>query len=298
MEYGRLLKEFEDHLRVVRRLSPLTVYTYMSECRGFVAFLEENSVGIDVASHIHLIEYLADRQERDGIEPRTMAKVISCISGLFNFLVTEGKRPDNPLKLIDMPRLGRALPSVYTTEEVDRLLSSIDIATPYGLRDRALFELVYSCGLRISEVVDIQINRVYLDQDLMRVRGKGNKERYLPLGEEAKYWLEKYLCEGRVKLLKHNRQGETHLFLNSRGTGISRKGIWKRFSHIVERAGLSSSKVHALRHSFATHLLKGGADLRSVQELLGHADISTTQIYTHLDREDLRSYHREFHPRG
>ncbi|MBN1686546.1 MAG: tyrosine recombinase XerD [Spirochaetales bacterium] len=293
-----LLSEFEDHLRVGKRLSPLTVDTYMRECRSFASYLEENEVGIDEASQIHLIDYLAERQERDGIERRTMAKVISSISGFFKFLVLEGKRADNPMELIDMPRLGRALPAVYTIDEVDELLSSIDISNPYGLRDRALFELVYSCGLRISEVADLQINRVYTDQDLILVRGKGDKERYLPLGEEAKYWLQKYLSEGRERLLKQKRRGETHLFLNSRGTGISRKGIWKRFHGIVEKAKFPSSKVHALRHSFATHLLKGGADLRSVQELLGHADISTTQIYTHLDKEDLRSYHREFHPRG
>ena len=290
--------EFEDHLRIEKRLSALTVETYMRECREFAAFLEARKVSIDMATQVVVIEYLADRQERVGIDRRTMAKVMSGISGLFKYLILEGIRNDNPLELVDMPRLGRALPTVFTIEEIDRLLSSIDVANPYGLRDRALFELVYSCGLRVSEAVDLETQRVYPDQDLIRVRGKGDKERYLPLGEEAKHWLSKYLLEGRPKLIKSGRRGETHLFLNSRGTGISRKGIWKRYSAIVERAGLPSSKVHTLRHSFATHLLKGGADLRSVQELLGHADISTTQVYTHLDNEDLRSYHKEFHPRG
>jgi integrase/recombinase XerD len=292
------MDEYEDYLRIEKRLSSLTVETYMRECREFAMFLEVKEVAIDIATQAVVIEYLADRQERVGIDRRTMAKVMSGISGLFKYLILEGMRSDNPLKLVDMPRLGRALPTVYTIEEIDLLLSSIDVSNAYGLRDRALFELVYSCGLRVSEAVDLETQRVYLDQDLIRVRGKGDKERYLPLGEEAKHWLSVYLLEGRPKLLKSGRQGETHLFLNSRGTGISRKGIWKRYSGIVERTGLQSSKVHTLRHSFATHLLKGGADLRSVQELLGHADISTTQVYTHLDSDDLRSYHKEFHPRG
>jgi len=298
VKHGRLLGDFEDHLRIGRRLSPLTVDTYMRECRSFAGYLEEKDIKIEAVSQEHLIDYLAGRQQEDGIERRTMAKIISSLSGLFKYLVLEGKRADNPLELLDMPRLGRALPSVYSIEEVDELLSSIDIKDAFGLRDRALFELIYSCGLPISAVVDLDISRVCLDQDLIRGRGKGNKERYLPLGEEAKYWLLKYVLEGRGKLLKSANPGEKHLFLNRRGTGISRKGIWKRFNGIVENAGFASSKVHALRHSFATHLLKGGADLRSVQELLGHADISTTQIYTHLDKEDLRAYHREFHPRG
>lgn len=298
MKYAKFLLQFEDYLRIEKRLSPLTVETYMRECREFVAFIEEKRIDINMATHVVVIEYLAERQERVGIDRRTMAKIMSGISGLFKYLVLEGVRGDNPLEMVDMPRLGRALPSVYTIEEIDLLLSSIDISSPHGLRDRALFELVYSCGLRISEAVDLETQRVYLDQDLIRVRGKGDKERYLPLGEEAKHWLTEYLLVARPKLVKSGRRNESHLFLNSRGTGISRKGIWKRFSAIVERAGLPSSKVHTLRHSFATHLLKGGADLRSVQELLGHADISTTQIYTHLDNEDLRSYHKEFHPRG
>ena len=290
--------DFEDYLRIEKRLSPLTVETYMRECRAFAAFLEERQAAVNMVTQALVIEYLADKQERAGIDRRTMAKVMSGISGLFKYLVLEGERSDNPLETIDMPSLGRALPSVYTIEEIDHLLSSIDISNQYGLRDRALFELVYSCGLRISEAADLETQRVYLDQDLIRVRGKGDKERYLPLGEEAKHWLSKYMLEGRPKLIKNGRRGETRLFLNSRGSGISRKGIWKRYSAIAGKAGLSSSKVHTLRHSFATHLLKGGADLRSVQELLGHADISTTQIYTHLDKEDLRSYHKEFHPRG
>jgi integrase/recombinase XerD len=298
VKYGTLLYEFEDHLRIGRRLAPLTVETYLRECNDFAAFLEENDISLESVTQGNLIEYLAGRQERDGIERRTMAKIISCISGLFKYLIAEGKRKDNPVELIDMPRLGRALPSVYTLEEVDRLLAAVNLQTPYGLRDRALFELVYSCGLRVSEVVDLETSRVYPDQDLIRVRGKGGKERYLPLGGEAKYWLLKYLVEARGKLIKNNGRGEAHLFLNSRGTGISRKGIWKRFHETAQRAGLPTSKVHALRHSFATHLLTGGANLRSVQQLLGHADISTTQIYTHLEKEDLRAYHREFHPRG
>ncbi len=295
MKNSLTIKSFEEYLRVEKRLAALTVDTYVRECHSFAGCLGE--VFLEEATAGHVIDYLADRQEREGIDRRTLAKVMSSLSALFKFLVLEGCREDNPFEVIDMPRLVRNLPSVYSLEEITAIFGAIDISTPYGLRDRALFELVYSCGLRISEAVDLAVNGFFPEQALVLVCGKGEKERYVPVGEEALYWLARYIGEARTKLRKRGRLSDNHLFLNNHGTGISRKGIWKRFSEIVERAGLPSSKVHSLRHSFATHLLRGGADLRVVQELLGHTDISTTQIYTHLDREDLRKSHEEFHPR-
>ncbi|MEW5813881.1 MAG: tyrosine-type recombinase/integrase, partial [Spirochaetota bacterium] len=205
-------------------------------------------------------------------------------------------REDNPVLRIDMPRLKRKIPAVLSREEVDCFLNVIDTTDMLGLRDRALFELIYSCGLRVSETVELRLGQLYLGERILRVVGKGDRERLVPIGEISIYWLKKYLEEVRPRLRKGVNRIDT-VFISSRGTGISRKGIWKRFKEIARKAGLAG-KVHTLRHSFATHLLKGGADLRAVQELLGHADISTTQIYTHLEKEDLKSYHRLYHPRG
>jgi integrase/recombinase XerD len=292
---SRTIRDFEEYLRVEKRLAKLSVDTYLRECRNFADYLGD--VLVEEATAAHVIEYLGGRQASEGIDRRTLAKVMSGLSALFKYLVLEGARADNPFELIDMPKLVKTLPSVYTVEEITEIFSSIDISSPFGLRDRAMFELVYSCGLRVSEAADLEVNGFFPEQALVLVCGKGEKERYVPVGEEGLYWVARYMQEARPKLRKSGRLSDNHLFLNNRGTGISRKGIWKRFHEIIERAGLPSSKVHSLRHSFATHLLRGGADLRVVQELLGHTDISTTQIYTHLDREDLRKLHEEFHPR-
>ena len=293
---NRFISGFEDYLRVEKRLAPLTIETYMHECMLYDTYLSANDVSVDKASVSDIINFIAERQESESIDRTTIAKSISSLSAYHRYLIDEDVRTDNPVQLVDMPKLIRSLPTVFSEEEVDRLLSVIDTTNPYGLRDRAVFELIYSCGLRISEAADITVGQIYLDEKIARVRGKGGKERYVPLGEEAIRWLCAYLNEGRIKLLKHGNEG--HLFINNRGSGISRKGIWKRFKAIAEKAGLHSTKVHALRHSFATHLLKGGADLRVVQELLGHSDIGTTQIYTHLDIEDLKKSHKDYHPRG
>jgi integrase/recombinase XerD len=179
---------------------------------------------------------------------------------------------------------------------VDKLLDTIDTRTPVGVRDRALFEVIYSCGLRISEAVDLTMERLYLREGLIRVIGKGGKDRLVPAGDAAVRWLNSYIADARPKLTKAGKT-DSAVFLNHLGTRLSRKGMWKRFRDLCAQAGIEA-KVHTLRHSYATHLLNGGADLRAVQELLGHSDISTTQIYTHIDRDDLRTYHAEFHPKA
>ena len=183
---------------------------------------------------------------------------------------------------------------MFSSEEVDTLLDAIDMSTPLGIRDRALFELIYSCGLRVSEAVNMTLDQMFIKQGLIKIKGKGSKERIVPIGDQAIYWLNQYTNNARPALLKKR---VSFVFLNRWGKRLSRKGMWKRFKAIVEQAGLKG-KIHTLRHSFATHLLKGGADLRAVQELLGHADIGTTQVYTHLDKEDLKKYHEMYHPRA
>jgi integrase/recombinase XerD len=294
MALDRLLSEYEDYLAAGLRLSRQTVATYARDCRSFAAWLVSRDYALESVTAAEVIEYLIMRQTEEGIDQRTIAKIISALRSFFHYLNNEGVRPDNPATMIELPRTANRIPGVLNVEEVERLLGAIATDDVLGIRDRALFELIYSCGLRISEAVELTVDRVYLAERLIRVSGKGEKERLVPMGEHARIWIERYLSQSRSLLA---RKPINALFLNHRGERLSRKGIWKRFRDVAARAGVDA-KVHTLRHSFATHLLEGGADLRAVQELLGHADISTTQIYTHIDKEELQTYHADYHPRG
>ncbi len=290
-----LVKQYEDYLLVELRLAPSTVETYSRECRCFLYSLEEEQLSAETVQSVHIVNYLTSRQ-LEQTDQRTLAKTVSSIRSFCRFLVEEEIRADNPASFVDSPKISRAIPEVLSREEVDALMDSIASDTPIGVRDRTLFELIYSCGLRISEAVELDCSQVFTNERIIRVRGKGNKDRLVPLGDVSVQWIRKYLHEVRPRLQEGHRKTD-RFFLSQRGAGISRKGIWKRFKLIQQKTGITG-KVHTLRHSFATHLLQGGADLRAVQELLGHADISTTQIYTHLDTEDLKQYHGRYHPRG
>lgn len=288
------LSLFEEYLRVEIRLSANSVETYLSECRLFADYLELLGHSFLTVDSRDVIEYFVHRQ-LTGASQRTIAKSISSLRSLFKFLIVEKHRNDNPMEWIESPRVGRSIPRVFSLEEIDLFLNTIDTESSLGVRDRAMFELIYSCGLRVSEVVELTLDRVYLNESLVRIVGKGNRERLVPMGEEVKYWLKLYLKEARLKLLKHKKLQS--LFLNHLGNKLTRKGIWLRFKETARTAGIDG-KVHTLRHSFATHLLQGGANLRSVQELLGHSNISTTQIYTHIGKKELQRYHETYHPRG
>ena len=291
-----LAREYEGYLRYELRLADSTAETYAAEARRFGLWLDET--GLDAASvkGVDLESYVAGRNGSDPLSARTISRIFSSLRSFFGFMRTAGYRKDDPSKDVERPRIGKHLPEVLELSEVERFLESIDLDSSYGLRDRTLFELIYSCGLRVSEAVNLDLSQIFLKEGLIRIRGKGDKERLVPLGDEAELWLRTYLREGRPLLLKGPSESD-RVFLNNRGEGLSRKGMWKRFKGIASRASVEG-KIHTLRHSFATHLLKGGADLRSVQELLGHADISTTQIYTHLNKDDLERSHKAYHPRG
>lgn len=267
--------------------------TYRQECRSFERFCADHGNSIASAQAADIIDYLIKRQ-REGVDARTVAKSVSALRALYRFLQAEGQATSNPAAVIEPPRPQRRLPKVHSAADVDRLLDVVDTKLPAGLRDRALFELIYSCGLRVSEAVAMQVTSLHLDQGYVTVEGKGGRHRLVPLMGAALDWIERYLRDGRPALARTG--GEAALFLNRMGRRLTRAGMWKRFQDAAARAGISG-KLHTLRHSFATHLLAGGADLRSVQELLGHVDISTTQIYTHLDDADLRETHRRHHPR-
>ena len=299
MDVDRILSDYTDYLRIDLRLSANTVDAYKRGCGDFLNYINDSTETLASISASDITGYISDRQTADPddvLSSRTISRILSSLRSFFNYLVIEKIREDNPAKSVDMPKLDRKLPDVLSIEDIDKFLSLIDIEQPAGLRDRALFELIYSCGLRVSEAVTLSFGSVFLKEGLIRVRGKGEKDRFVPLGGEVTYWMERYIEEGRPAMVK-KADTKGMLFLNYRGQPLSRKGMWKRFRQIAARAGVDA-KIHTLRHSFATHLLQGGADLRSVQELLGHTDISTTQIYTHLSRDDLKNSHRQYHPRG
>jgi len=285
---------FRAFLLLVRKRSALTAEAYLRELNFLEAFLAGQGKDPLTATGEDLLSFLVWRHGK-GLSRTTMARLVASIHSLYKFMKLEGLRGDDPSLLIRTPRQERTLPDVLQPEEVDKFLASIDLTTSSGLRDRALFELIYSCGLRISEAAGLTFDRLYLKERLIRVIGKRKKERIVPFGDEARDWLERYISDSRPHFAK-NRKSNL-VFLNQSGKGISRKGIWKRFSGIRNVSGVSA-KVHTFRHSFATHLLAGGADLRTVQELLGHSDISTTQIYTHIEEEALQGYHREYFPRN
>jgi len=288
-----LLRRFQAYLLATRRRSVLTADAYLREIEMLENFLFQYGKTPLDAGEEDLLAYLVNRSQ-SGLQRTTMARIIASLHSFYRFCLNEKLRADDPSIQIRTPKQDRNLPDVLDPDSIEHVLECIDITSPNGLRDRALFELIYSCGLRISEAANLKFQQLYLEERLLRVIGKRKKERLVPFGDEAKYWLSRYLAEARPLLEKRERTD--FVFLNQEGKGISRKGIWKRFSKIREKSGVNA-KVHTFRHSFATHLLAGGADLRTVQELLGHSDIATTQIYTHIDEESLMMYHKEYFPR-
>jgi integrase/recombinase XerD len=293
VEHPGLLTAYETYLRFQLGLSPRTVEEYLREAVHLDTVRLSRGWTWESLGHLEVVAYLGGRRE-GGAGPRTSARILSILRNWFEFLQFRQIRPGNPMDMVESPKILPVPPEVFSLSEVERLLAAIPSDTPEGLRDRTLFELIYSAGLRVSEATGLTLDRLYLAEGLVRVTGKGGKDRFLPLGSQALKWLAKYLEDARPRLLKDARV--TAVFLNFRGDDLGRKGIWKNFKAYAVRAGLEG-KVHTLRHSFATHLLAGGADLRSVQELLGHVSINTTQIYTHVDQGELGRQHRKFHPR-
>jgi integrase/recombinase XerD len=293
-----LNEQFYSRLIAQERRSPLTAETYCVEIRRFLDWLAAEGLELKSVDSSGLSKYLDKRRSFDRIDSRSAAKVISVLRSFFRFVVDESIRTDNPASVLEIPRRPIRLPEVLSREAVERILDSVDSETPLGLRDLTIFELIYSAGLRVSEAVSLNLRDLELPGEgtggLARVRGKGNKERLVVFGEVAVFWLRRYLKESRPRLAGHSHSPA--LFIGRSGKRLSRKGIWKNYARFSALAG-TSSRLHSLRHTFATELLSGGADLRSVQELLGHSDLTTTQIYTHVDVSLLRESHRKFLPK-
>lgn len=282
-----LLNQFYSDLILVKRDSEQTAITYKISAEEFLNYLVTERIKLKDVSVQTLMYYLIKRQE-SGCSELTIGKDISGIRALGDYLVRKDMWDENVALLLEKPKAARNLPKVLSIEQIDALLDSIDTSNPCGKRDDALFELIYSCGLRISEACDLKIANVHLEEKLILVHGKGDKERIVPFGDRALEKMQVYLLESRPLLTKGKNVPE--FFVNYKGEPISRKGVWKRFQELEKLSGVDA-KVHTLRHSFATHLLAGGADLRAVQELLGHSDLSTTTIYTHVTDTQLQKAH-------
>ena len=298
MNDAELLDEFCDNLWLEDGLSRNTLDSYRRDLVKFKDWLEkQRGASILQATHGDIQGYLAQLVAVQKAKPSSTGRNISSLKRLFRYLLRQGRIATDPTLQIDTPRLPRNLPKSLTESDVEQLLAAPDVQTPLGLRDRTMFEVLYATGLRVSELVTLRVSQASMDMGVVRVMGKGSKERLVPLGEEALDWLQRYMADGRGVLL--GRLQTDALFVTARGEGMTRQMFWYLIKKYASQSGLHKPmSPHTLRHAFATHLLNHGADLRVVQMLLGHSDISTTQIYTHVARERLKSLHAMHHPRG
>lgn len=289
-----ILDEFTNHLRVERGCLENTVKAYEGDVKKYIEFLSARGNDACNASQRDAHDFVASIA---CLAPSSRARIVSSLRTFYKFLLSEHRIKKTPLDNIESPRPKRHLPLVLSVEEMERLIESAKPITCIGLRDRAMLETLYAAGLRISELLSLRLSDAFLSENLLMVRGKGGKERIVPIGNPARYYIERYLRDSRP-ILKKGRRSE-YLFLSVRRNRLSRMGFWKILRKYIVISGIDKRITpHTFRHSFATHLLEGGADLRIVQELLGHSDIQTTEIYTHIDRERLKEAIRVYHPRG
>lgn len=294
MEKTKLLERYHSRIIALERRSRLTAETYGHEIRMLLDWLEKQGLSAEKADYSDVCRYLEKRRVSDGIDSRSEAKAVSALRSFFRFLSDEKIITDNCIDSLESPRIGTRLPNVLDEGDGESLLEDINTETSTGLRDRALYGFIYASGLRISEAAAANVQDLMLNERIAKVTGKGSKERIVVYTDETAEWLKRYLEEARPALLKQKKSNA--VFISKNGKRLSRKSIWQNYAALAKKNGISS-KVHALRHTFATNLLAGGADLRSVQELLGHSDLATTQIYTHVNSKMLRDSHRKFLPR-
>jgi integrase/recombinase XerD len=291
-----LVGAYLDHLRVERRLARHTLESYARDLSALAAYADAVGRPIERLDRASLEEFVR-RQMTRGLAPRSVARAVAAVRGYYRFLVLDRRLERSPADDLQPPRAWPALPKFLSLDEVDRLIAQPDVATPRGLRDRAMIELLYATGLRVSELVGIRAIDLHADEHYLTCVGKGSKERIVPIGDQASEWIARYQSTARRELLKGRTT--SRLFVNMRGGPLSRVGFWKILKLYGRAAGLPRMiSPHVLRHSFATHLLERGADLRAIQLMLGHADLSTTQIYTHVLEARLRTVYDRFHPRA
>jgi integrase/recombinase XerD len=291
------IERFIDSLWSEKGLADLTLSAYQQDLLQFSRWLATHSQKLFAADQSSIQQFLAERFA-NGASARSNARLLSTLKQYYRYLIRIGERQDNPTALISAPRIHRSLPQSLGEADIEKLLDAPDLESNFGLRDRCMLELMYSSGLRVSELVGLQLNQINTNLGLVRLIGKGNKERVIPVGEEALHWLAQYLKQARPGLQSAKSISDA-LFLSSRGSAITRQAFWQNIKKHLLKAGVKTVfSPHSLRHAFATHLLNHGADLRTVQMLLGHSSLSTTQIYTHIAQARLQSIHAQHHPRG
>ena len=291
-----VLKEYKTFLQLEKSLSPNTVAAYLSDIERLLVFLSDAHVDFLQVTIAHLQDFLIDLAEL-GISPRSQARIVSGIKSFYGFLILTNKLDEDPTELLELPKIGLHLPEVLTVEEINSIVDVIDLSTPEGQRNRAMIEMMYGSGLRVSELIDVKLSNIDLEHSFMKVDGKGSKQRLVPLSEESETQMKLWLLIRNEMVI---RKGfEDYLFLNRRGAKLTRVMIFTIVKQLAQLAGIKKNiSPHTFRHSFATHLLEGGANLRVIQQLLGHESIMTTEIYTHIDVELLRDTVLSFHPRN
>jgi len=293
-----LIQEFSDYLRIEKRNSPHTVSAYRRDLSRFSA--EFAGQKVDSVTTANIRDFLISLREQ-GLSPASVARSLSSIKSFFKYLCQDKQFQDNPAEILETPKRWRKLPDVLSSEDVDNLLKCPDLESVLGLRDKAMLEILYASGLRVSELINLQVSQLDMQVGYLRTLGKGSKERIVPIGAMAKRAVENYILNSRPALVSSRKDGgkSEQLFVTRRGRGMTRQGFWKLLKGYVTQANIRASvSPHTLRHAFATHLLERGADLRSVQQMLGHSDISTTQIYTHILGKRMLEIHQQFHPRS
>ncbi len=297
MKWQQSLKDYQNYLRLERGLSENSIINYSLDVKKLILWLETNEMEISpiIISEETLQQFIYDVAKK--VNPRSQSRLISGLKGFFNYLIFEDYRKTNPLELIEAPKLGRKLPDTLAVEEIDSLINAIDLSSKQGERNRAILETLYGCGLRVSELTNLKISDLFFDEGFIKVTGKGDKQRLVPIGPTTEKYINIYRKEIRVHQEIHPMAKDT-VFLNQHGKPLTRAMIFTIVKRLAEKAGIRKTiSPHTFRHSFATHLLENGADLRAIQQMLGHESITTTEIYTHIDRKHLTEVINRFHPR-
>ena len=297
MKWERTLKDYKDYLRIERGLSSNTISNYALDIEKLIGFLSEHKLR---ESPLQITQETVQAFIYDvakNMNPRSQARIISGLKGFFSYLIFEEYRTDNPIELIETPKIGRKLPDTLSTEEINQLIAAIDLSHPQGERNRAILETLYGCGLRVSELIDLKLSDLFFEEDFIKVTGKGNKQRFVPISEINKKYINIYRYEVRVHQ-SIQKEFSDFVFLNRRGKKLTRAMIFTIIKSLAEKIGLQKNiSPHTFRHSFATHLLENGADLRAIQQMLGHESITTTEVYMHVNRQHLTDVLHQFHPR-
>ena len=297
MNWQQAIKDYQNYLKIERGLSPNSIVNYTMDLEKLQSYLDEYSIA-EKPVHIRretVQEFIYSIAK--VVTPRTQARIISGLKGFFNYLVFEDDRKDNPMDLIETPKIGRKLPDTLSETEINSLIAAIDLSKPEGERNRAIIETLYGCGLRVSELIHLKLSDLYFDEDFIQVTGKGNKQRFVPISGINQKYINIYRNEVRVHL-PIQKEHEDIVFLNRRGKQLTRAMIFTIIKQLAEKVGLQKNiSPHTFRHSFATHLLENGADLRAIQQMLGHESITTTEVYMHVNRSHLSKVLNEFHPR-